>query len=106
MMSTPPSNSMNAVSGTLGMDLPVNSRYMGTVSYSGARQNEQFLPFSIRNMQEMKEGRGKHRITVERSTGQKVASFLGVTPVPSETLPPASTSRGGSFKPRKSKYGY
>jgi MtrB/PioB family decaheme-associated outer membrane protein len=47
MMSTPPDNSMNGVSGTIGADLPLNSRYMGTVSYSGMRQNQQFLPFSI-----------------------------------------------------------
>ena len=47
LMSTPPDNQMNGVSGTVGMDLPLNSRYMGTVSYSGMRQNSQFLPFSI-----------------------------------------------------------
>jgi MtrB/PioB family decaheme-associated outer membrane protein len=46
-MSTPPSNQMNGVTATLGADLPLNSRYMGTVSYSGMRQNQQFLPFSI-----------------------------------------------------------
>jgi MtrB/PioB family decaheme-associated outer membrane protein len=46
-MSTPPDNQMNGVTGTFGADLPVNSRYMGTVSYSGMRQNSQFLPFSI-----------------------------------------------------------
>jgi MtrB/PioB family decaheme-associated outer membrane protein len=46
-MSLPPSNSMNAGTGTIGMDLPVNSRYMGTVTYSGMQQNEQFMPFSI-----------------------------------------------------------
>ena len=47
MMSTPPNNQMNGVTGTFGADLPLNSRYMGTVSYSGMRQNDQFLPFSI-----------------------------------------------------------
>jgi MtrB/PioB family decaheme-associated outer membrane protein len=47
MMSTPPNNQMNAISGTLGADLPFKSRYMGTVSYSGMRQNDAFLPFSI-----------------------------------------------------------
>lgn len=47
MMSTPPSNSMNAGTGTIGMDLPLNSRYMGTVAYTGMQQNAQFLPFSI-----------------------------------------------------------
>jgi hypothetical protein len=46
MMSTPPSNQMNAVSSTLGADLPLNSRYMGTVSYSGMRQNDAFIPFA------------------------------------------------------------
>ena len=46
MMSTPPNNQMNAVSSTLGADLPLNSRYMGTVSYSGMRQNDAFLPFA------------------------------------------------------------
>ena len=46
MMSTPPNNQMNAVSGTLGADLPWNSRYMGTVAYTGMRQNDPFLPFA------------------------------------------------------------
>ena len=46
MMSTPPNNQMNAVSSTLGADLPLNSRYMGTVSYSGMRQNDAFIPFA------------------------------------------------------------
>ncbi len=47
MMSTPPNNQMNGVTGTFGADLPLNSRYMGTLSYSGMRQNDQFLPFTI-----------------------------------------------------------
>jgi MtrB/PioB family decaheme-associated outer membrane protein len=47
MMSTPPSNNMNGGTGTIGMDLPLNSRYMGTVTYTGMQQNQQFLPFSI-----------------------------------------------------------
>ena len=46
MMSTPPNNQMNGVTGTLGADLPFNSRYMGTVAYSGMRQNDAFLPFA------------------------------------------------------------
>jgi hypothetical protein len=46
MMSTPPNNQMNGVTGTLGADLPVNSRYMGTVAYTGMRQNDAFLPFA------------------------------------------------------------
>lgn len=47
MMSTPPNNQMNGVTGTLGADLPLSSRYMGTVAYTGMRQNDSFLPFSI-----------------------------------------------------------
>jgi hypothetical protein len=46
MMSTPPNNQMNGVTGTLGADLPFRSRYMGTVSYSGMRQNDSFIPFA------------------------------------------------------------
>jgi hypothetical protein len=46
MMSTPPNNQMNGVTGTLGADLPLNSRYMGTVAYSGMRQNDAFIPFA------------------------------------------------------------
>ena len=46
-MSTPPDNQMNGVTGTLGADLPFKSRYMGTIGYTGMRQNAQFLPFSI-----------------------------------------------------------
>jgi hypothetical protein len=46
MMSTPPNNQKNGVSSTLGADLPLNSRYMGTVSYSGMRQNDAFIPFA------------------------------------------------------------
>ena len=40
MMSTPPDNQMNGVTGTVGADLPFKSRYMGTVAYSGMRQND------------------------------------------------------------------
>src|SRR6202035_440037 len=47
MMSTPPNNQMNGVTGNLGAELPLNSRYMGTVAFSGMRQNDPFLPFSI-----------------------------------------------------------
>lgn len=46
MVSTPPSNQMNGVTGTLGADLPFKSRYMGTVSYTGMRQNDGFIPFA------------------------------------------------------------
>jgi MtrB/PioB family decaheme-associated outer membrane protein len=47
MMSTPPNNMSNGVSGTLGADLPFKSRYMGTVAYTGMTQNDAFQPFSI-----------------------------------------------------------
>ncbi len=60
-MSTPPSNDANGVTGTVGMDLPLNSRYMGTIGYTGMRQNDQFLPFSIN--------------PVTLSTGQQGASL-------------------------------
>jgi hypothetical protein len=46
MMSTPPNNQMNGVSGTFGADLPLKSRYMGTIAYSGMRQNDPFIPFA------------------------------------------------------------
>jgi MtrB/PioB family decaheme-associated outer membrane protein len=46
LMSLPPSNQANGVSGTLGAELPWKSRYMGTVSYNMMRQNDGFLPFS------------------------------------------------------------
>ena len=63
-MSTPPSNNANGVSGTVGMDLPLNSRYMGTVAYNGMWQNQQFLPFSIN--------------PVTLSTGQQGASLASL----------------------------
>jgi hypothetical protein len=47
LMSTPPSNQMNGVSGTFGADLPFKSRYVGTVAYSGMTQNDQFNPFTV-----------------------------------------------------------
>ena len=47
--STWPSNNANAFSGTLGADLPWNSRYVGTISYSMMRQNEAFIPMSTQN---------------------------------------------------------
>ena len=45
-MSLWPSNQMNAVSGTLGADLPWMSRYAGTLSYTMMRQNDAFQPMS------------------------------------------------------------
>jgi MtrB/PioB family decaheme-associated outer membrane protein len=47
LMSLPPDNQANAVSGTLGADLPFKSRYMGTVTYNMMRQNQAFQPFTI-----------------------------------------------------------
>jgi MtrB/PioB family decaheme-associated outer membrane protein len=45
-MSLWPSNQMNALSGTAGVDLPWMSRYVGTLSYTMMRQDDAFLPFS------------------------------------------------------------
>ncbi len=46
-MSLPPDNQANALTATLGAELPSKSRYMGTVSYTMMRQNQNFLPFTI-----------------------------------------------------------
>jgi MtrB/PioB family decaheme-associated outer membrane protein len=46
LMSLPPSNQANGFTSTLGAELPWKSRYMGTVSYTMMRQNDQFLPFA------------------------------------------------------------
>ena len=43
----PPSNNANGFNGTLAADLPLKSRYVGTVSYTMMRQNDAFLPFSL-----------------------------------------------------------
>ncbi len=40
--STPPSNQMNSISGTMTADLPYNTRYAGTVSYTDMTQNQTF----------------------------------------------------------------
>jgi len=45
-MSLPPSNQANGFSGTLGADLPLKSRYAGTVSYTMMQQNAAFIPMS------------------------------------------------------------
>jgi MtrB/PioB family decaheme-associated outer membrane protein len=45
-LSTWPSNRADAVSGTLGADLPWKSRYAGTLSYSMMRQNDSFIPMT------------------------------------------------------------
>ena len=47
LMSTDPSNQANMFTGTVGIDLPLKSRYMGTLSYNMMRQNDAFLPFTI-----------------------------------------------------------
>jgi MtrB/PioB family decaheme-associated outer membrane protein len=41
-VSTPPSNSANGATGTVAADLPLLSRYVGTVNYTAMRQNDQF----------------------------------------------------------------
>ena len=47
LMSLPPDNQANGFSATLGADLPMKSRYVGTVSYNMMRQNQSFLPFTV-----------------------------------------------------------
>jgi MtrB/PioB family decaheme-associated outer membrane protein len=46
-VSLAPDNNANTFTATLGANLPAESRYMGTVSYTMMRQNEAFLPFTI-----------------------------------------------------------
>lgn len=41
-----PDNNANGFSATLGADLPMKSRYMGTLSYTMMRQDQAFLPFT------------------------------------------------------------
>jgi len=41
-----PDNNANAVTATIGADLPGKSRYMGTTSYTMMRQNDSYLPFT------------------------------------------------------------
>jgi MtrB/PioB family decaheme-associated outer membrane protein len=45
-----PNNNSNAFSGTVGADLPWQSRYMGTVSYTMMRQNDNFSPFTTNSL--------------------------------------------------------
>jgi MtrB/PioB family decaheme-associated outer membrane protein len=45
-MSLPPDNMMQNVGLTTGIDLPLRSRYMGTVNYAIMRQNDQFGPYT------------------------------------------------------------
>ncbi len=42
-----PNNQMHGVTMQGGVDLPQNSRYNGTLSYTMMRQNDDFLPFTI-----------------------------------------------------------
>jgi MtrB/PioB family decaheme-associated outer membrane protein len=44
LMTLWPNNSAHGLNSTFGADLPVNSRYMGTVSYTWMRQNDSFIP--------------------------------------------------------------
>ena len=44
LMTLWPDNQAHGFSSTTGVDLPMNSRYMGTVSYTMMRQNEAFVP--------------------------------------------------------------
>lgn len=75
MMSTPPNNQMNGVTGTLGADLPLNSRYMGTVAYTGMRQNDQFIPFA--------------------SAGIPTLTVVGLPAASLSTIPAAIRTQGG-----------
>jgi MtrB/PioB family decaheme-associated outer membrane protein len=45
-LSTWPSNKANTFSGTLGADLPLKSRYAGTLGYTAMRQDDSFIPMS------------------------------------------------------------
>jgi len=44
LMTLWPNNSAHGFNSTIGADLPVNSRYMGTVAYTMMRQNDAFIP--------------------------------------------------------------
>ena len=50
LLSTWPSNNANGFSGTLGADLPWNSRYAGTFGYNMMRQDSSFDPMSQQNI--------------------------------------------------------
>jgi MtrB/PioB family decaheme-associated outer membrane protein len=45
--SLPPDNQAHRFTLTSGIDLPFDSRYMGTVEYGMMRQNDAFIPFTI-----------------------------------------------------------
>ena len=44
LMTLWPNNSAHGLNSTVGADLPLKSRYMGTVSYTWMRQNDSFIP--------------------------------------------------------------
>ena len=71
LMSSWPSNQANGASTTAGVDLPFNSRYMGTVSYTNMRQNQQFQPFTL---------------TPFTTTGGVPAGWSGIPGVPVNSL--------------------
>ena len=49
-MSLWPDNNANAVTATMGADLPWKSRYMGTASYTMMQQNDAYLPFTANGL--------------------------------------------------------
>ena len=42
-----PSNWSGRILATTGIDLPLNSRYMGTFAYTAMKQNDQFIPMTV-----------------------------------------------------------
>src|SRR5262249_39077996 len=71
LMSSYPSNQANGASATTGVDLPFNSRYMGTFSFTNMRQNQQFQPFTL---------------TPFSTTGGVPAGWSGIPGVPVNSL--------------------
>jgi hypothetical protein len=45
-ISTPPSNAANGVTGTVAADMPLRSRYVGTVNYTSMIQDQTFQPMT------------------------------------------------------------
>ena len=70
-MSSYPSNQANGSSATTGVDLPFNSRYMGTVAFTNMRQNQQFQPFTS---------------TPFSATGGVPAGWAGIPGIPVNSL--------------------
>jgi MtrB/PioB family decaheme-associated outer membrane protein len=46
LMGLPPNNQAHGFNSTIGLDLPVQSRYVGNYAYTMMRQNQAFLPFT------------------------------------------------------------